>query len=501
VAYKVLARKYRSRTFDEVIGQPAVTTTLRNAIESARIHHGYLFCGTRGTGKTSMARILAKSLNCLSFEAATLQPCGTCDSCRGISEGEDIDVLEIDAASNNGVDNIRELRTNAAFRPARGRFKIYIVDEVHMLSASAFNALLKTLEEPPEHVKFILATTDAQKVPATIQSRCQRFEFKPIPPEQIAGRLAFICESEGVTADPAALKRVARLANGSLRDGISLLDQLLSVSGTELRAETVDEFLPAPHDELLADLIDALATGDAAAAIACTDRSLSRGQTPDQWCSALLSQLRDLMILRVCGAETDLADVPATIRPRLVGQSTQFDAGAYVFMITVLEELRRATRNSGSGRALVEAAVVRLSETSRFASIESLLQKFDGAPAGAPSAAAAPVARTTPPSSPARTAAPAGATRPVRRDPGPAPGTTGAASDRLVRPQPAPLERATAAADSAPGELRSTSRPRSEDIRAAMNEPLIRQAMEMFDGSLVNVQRVQPPAAEQNSDD
>ena len=249
MAYTVLARKYRSRTFDEVIGQEPIATTLANAIKVGRIHHGYLFTGTRGVGKTSMARILAKALNCLESDGPTAKPCCKCNACTAIAEGQDIDVIEIDAASNTGVDNIRELRSNTAYRPARARFKIYIIDEVHMLSTGAFNALLKTLEEPPEHVKFVLATTEIQKVPATIQSRCQRFTFRNIGPDAIADRLKSIVKEEDATAEETVLRRIARLANGSMRDALSILDQLLSVSPQELTAKVLDEILPPPQDE------------------------------------------------------------------------------------------------------------------------------------------------------------------------------------------------------------------------------------------------------------
>src|SRR4051812_19621602 len=210
MAYTVLARRYRSGDFDQLVGQQHVAQTLKNAITSNRLAHAFLFCGTRGTGKTSSARILAKCLNCEAFDAPTPVPCGKCNSCTAIARGDDIDVIEIDAASNTGVDNVREIIENAQFRPARSRFKVYIIDEVHMLSKSAFNALLKTLEEPPEHVKFILATTEAEKVLPTILSRCQRYDFRNIPTREIAGHLKSICQQEKIEADDAAILLVAK---------------------------------------------------------------------------------------------------------------------------------------------------------------------------------------------------------------------------------------------------------------------------------------------------
>src|SRR5208282_1457102 len=214
MSYTVLARRYRSGTFDEVVGQQHVAQTLKKAIATDRLAHAYLFCGTRGTGKTSMARILAKAMNCMSAAAPTPTPCGKCDSCLSIARGDDIDVIEIDAASHTGVDNVREIIENSRYRPARSRFKVYIIDEVHMLSKSAFNALLKTLEEPPEHVKFILATTEPEKVLPTILSRCQRYDFRNISSREIAGHLKHICKQEKIEADDDALALVAKAGAG-----------------------------------------------------------------------------------------------------------------------------------------------------------------------------------------------------------------------------------------------------------------------------------------------
>src|SRR3954470_11720887 len=228
-AYTVLARRYRSQTFDELVGQEAIAQTLKNAIRTGRVAHAFLFTGTRGVGKTSAARILAKAINCPN-RAADGNPCDECNSCKAVARGDDIDVIEIDGASNNSVDQIRELRQSAGIRPARSPYKIYIIDEVHMLSSGAFNALLKTLEEPPEHVKFIFATTEPNKIPITVLSRCQRYDFAGIAPEQIVATLAEICARERVEAEPEALRAVARRAAGSMRDAQSLLEQLLSSS-------------------------------------------------------------------------------------------------------------------------------------------------------------------------------------------------------------------------------------------------------------------------------
>ena len=277
-SYTVVARRYRPQRFEDVVGQDHVVRALRNAIRLNRIAQAYLFCGTRGVGKTSMARIFAKCLNCV--KGPTEEPCQTCDICQSIALGQDVDVIEIDGASNNGVEQVRELRQNAALRPSRARYKIYYIDEVHMLSTGAFNALLKTLEEPPPHVKFFFATTEANKIPITVLSRCQRYDFAGITPEVIAATLGEICRQEQVEAEPEALQIVARRAGGSLRDAQSLLDRLLASGSPLLTVEVVNGLLGTASDERLLAMLEALADHDAAAALRLLEQGAGEGVQP-----------------------------------------------------------------------------------------------------------------------------------------------------------------------------------------------------------------------------
>ena len=374
-----------------MVGQEAIARTLKNAIETDRVAHAYLFSGTRGVGKTTMARILAKALNCLAVDQPTVTPCCKCESCVAVGEGEDLDVLEIDAASNTGVDHIRELRQNAIYRPARARFKIYIIDEVHMLSTSAFNALLKTLEEPPDHVKFILATTEPNKVLATILSRCQRFDFRNIGVDDIAGQLQSVLGGEGVEAEEALVRRVARLAHGSMRDALSLLDQLLSMVEGKLTVDLLTELLGTPRSERIVDLVEAIGQGDLAEALGQVDGALGEGLALDQLADALQGHFRDLMVLRSCGAKTDLVNLDEPgLRDKALEQCEMFDEATLVYNITVTEELRRSLASGGAGRALLEAAIVRLTDAERFTDTRALLEQLQSSPAANPPAAPAP---------------------------------------------------------------------------------------------------------------
>ena len=385
MAYTVLARRYRSGTFDELIGQQHVAQTLTKAITSNRLAHAFLFCGTRGTGKTSSARILAKCLNCEASDQPTPTPCGKCFSCLAIARGDDIDVIEIDAASNTGVDDVRDVIENAQYRPARSRFKVYIIDEVHMLSKNAFNALLKTLEEPPEHVKFILATTEAEKVLPTILSRCQRYDFRNIPTREIAAHLKTIISQEKINADDAAITLVAKAGAGSMRDALSLLDRLLSAVGETLTVGAIEELLGLPRSQQVFDLVQAIGTGDVKDVLTRVDALITAGLSPDTLVAALTDHLRNLLILNACGKESDLVEVPGLSLDELAAQAKHFDPIALSQDIVILEELRRQLRISSAGRALVDATMVRLTLAEQFSTIDGLTAAVNrGETIGAP---------------------------------------------------------------------------------------------------------------------
>lgn len=339
---QALYRKWRPQTWDEVIGQEHVTTTLRNAVAAGRVAHAYLFAGPRGTGKTTSARLLAKAVNCLAEEVSQ-RPCGACEHCTAIAEGRFLDLIEIDAASNNGVDDVRDLRDKVNFAPGYGRYKVYIIDEVHMLSGAAFNALLKTLEEPPAHAIFVLATTEVHKIPATVLSRCQRHEFRSIPVVEIVAALRKIAASEGLEVEDAALQLIARQATGSLRDAISLLDQLAS-AGEQVTLEMAQVVLGTSTEQAVLDLVDALLAEDAAEGLRVVHASLDAGADPRQFARQVVNYLRDLLLVRAGNA--DQVDALPEQRARMAEHAQAFSTSRLLDVIRAFNQAAAGARNA-----------------------------------------------------------------------------------------------------------------------------------------------------------
>lgn len=372
--YVVVARRYRPQTFEQLIGQEHVARALIGAIASNRVGHAYLFTGARGVGKTSAARILAKALDC--EHGPTPTPCNECDICQSISVGSDVDVLEIDGASNRGIDEIRQLRQNVNIRPSRARFKIYIIDEVHMLTREAFNALLKTLEEPPEHVKFIFCTTEATKIPITILSRCQRFDFAGIHLPSIVARLAQIVEAEGVTADPAALAILARRANGSMRDSQSLLEQLLAFGENKITAADVHAMLGTAGEGRLSELVGHLVQRNAAGAIAELDAALEEGVDVGQLLEQLLGYLRDCMTAAVgCPPETFLHTSPSE-QEQLIQTGKQLGLETILAIMQIVDHTLSRLRYSTQSRTLAEMALVRIANLENLDELSTLIAQL-----------------------------------------------------------------------------------------------------------------------------
>ncbi|MDY3562710.1 DNA polymerase III subunit gamma/tau [Gemmata sp. JC673] len=373
-AYTVVARRYRPQQFSELIGQEHVAGALVNALKSGRVAHAYLFTGARGVGKTSAARILAKALNCLKTDKATPTPCDECDSCRAVMTGDDVDVLEIDGASNNKVEEVRDLRQNVGFRPARGRYKIYIIDEVHMLSTSAFNALLKTLEEPPEHVKFILATTEVQKIPITILSRCQRFDFAHVGPGKIFEQLKRIVEREGHQADDDALRLVARRAAGSMRDSQSLLDQLLASSSGPLTAEQVTAVLGTAGDDRVIELAKAILANDPKTALDRIAEWVERGLQIGELIDQVVEYWRALMLVSCGGPDVRELPVSPNQHEAIRTQAKAVSLDTVLAGLEILTATKARMRGTPHVQVLLEMAVVRLCRLPDLRSLSQLVQ-------------------------------------------------------------------------------------------------------------------------------
>ena len=375
MSYQVTARKWRPQNFDEVVGQEIVTRTLQNAIKSERIAHAFLFSGVRGVGKTTTARILAKALNCL--KGPTVSPCGQCDSCQEITGANSVDVLEIDAASNTGVDNIRDLRESVRYGTARDRFKIYIIDEVHMLSKGAFNALLKTLEEPPPHVKFILATTELERIPATITSRCQHFTFKPIPFSLILGCLKEITRQEGIEITEYGLRCLVSLAGGSMRDAQSVLDQIVAFAGKQISDEDVRVLLGVVDEQVLGPLVEAVARRDRKEIIGSVEELRNSGVDPQIFCAKLVHHLRDLMVYQVTGWEESLLDLPDSARETLDKQAQEFSKLDLIRFYDLMVGCQSQLRYHSHPYVHLEMTMIKFIELAQLPSIEEVITRLE----------------------------------------------------------------------------------------------------------------------------
>ena len=375
MSYVVLARKWRPQTFDEVAGQETVTRALRNAIRSGRIAHAFLFSGVRGVGKTTTARILAKALNC--EKGPTEEPCSKCDPCTEIAAANSLDVLEIDAASNTGVDNIRELRESARYTPARDRFKIYIIDEVHMLSNAAFNALLKTLEEPPPHVKFILATTEHAKIPVTITSRCQQYDLKPIPFVLILEHLKRICVSEEIEISDYGLRAISSAAKGSMRDGQSILEQIISLSGKQVADEDVRVLLGMVDEKLVAGLVDCIQERDAQALLERMQDAVESGVDPRNLADRMLTHVRNLMVFQVSGWEERLLQLPDSQKDVVTRQAEAFSTPDLIRFFDVLTRCEGEMRWHPNPGLHLEMAFMKLIEPAGLPRLESVLEQLE----------------------------------------------------------------------------------------------------------------------------
>ena len=375
MSYTALYRKFRPDTFEDVKGQDHIVTTLKNQIRADRIGHAFLFCGTRGTGKTTVAKILAKAVNC--EQPVDGSPCNECPTCRAIQAGTSMNVIEIDAASNNGVDNIREIREEVTYRPTQGKYKVYIIDEVHMLSAGAFNALLKTLEEPPSYVIFILATTESHKIPVTIQSRCQRYDFHRISIDTIAGRLRELMEKEQISVEEKALRYVAKAGDGSMRDALSLLDQCIAFYlGQELTFDKVLEVLGTVDTEVFSKLLRKVLEQDVTSCIHILEDLLVNGKELGQFVNDFTWYLRNLLLVKTSEDAEEVLDVSSENLKALQEESQLIDTDTLMRYIRVLSELSNNLRNATQKRVLVEVGLIKLCKPAMETNLDSVLDRL-----------------------------------------------------------------------------------------------------------------------------
>src|SRR5690348_12641583 len=384
MSYQVLARKYRPQRFSEVIGQEHVTRTLKNALEQGRTAHGYIFSGHRGIGKTTVARILAMALNCRSQDHPVSEPCGVCESCTEIRAGNAVDVIEIDAATNRGIDEIRELREAARYRPARDRFKIYILDEAHQITDAAFNALLKTLEEPPGHVVFMLATTQPEDIPQTIRSRCQHFSFRAVKFDQIVEQLKDLCGRENISAEDEALALLAEAGDGSMRDALSLLDQAIASSEGSLAAEGVRQLIGVASSGVLEEIMQSVSLSASQEILTITDRLLSEGQNPAHFAKQLVRFLRNAIVAKVAGADSSLLQISSDERNRVSRVAELFSEEDLARHLQIMLRTHAELGYRQEQRFHLELGLLKMAHAQRLLPIEQLLSGVETPKAGGP---------------------------------------------------------------------------------------------------------------------
>ena len=410
MSYQVLARKYRPQKFSDVIGQDHVTRTLKNALEQERLAHGYIFSGHRGIGKTTIARILAMALNCRSSEKPVTEPCGVCESCTEIRAGNSVDVIEIDAATNRGIDEIRELREGARYRPARDRYKIYILDEAHQITDAAFNALLKTLEEPPSHIVFMMATTQPEDIPQTIRSRCQHFSFHAVKFEQILGQLRDLAGREGIAADEDALALLAEAGDGSVRDALSILDQAIASREGRLTAETVRQLVGAAPSGTVEQIMRAVAESDTRAVLHLVDRLMTEGHSPIHFAREVVRFLRNALMAKVAGADSELLQVSSDERARAAGIASLFSEEDLTRHLQIMLRTHGDLGYKQEQRLHLELGLVKMAHAQRLLPLEQLLS--GALPVGGPAALRPAAGQSATPSVPTSAS-------PLRRNPEP----------------------------------------------------------------------------------
>ena len=373
--HKALYRVYRPKNFSDVIGQEHIVRTLKNQIENNNVGHAYLFCGTRGTGKTSTAKIFSRAVNCTNLHND--EPCNECENCREILEDKTMDVVEIDAASNNSVDDIRELRENVKYSPAKAKYKVYIIDEVHMLSQGAFNALLKTLEEPPSYVIFILATTEPHKIPATILSRCQRFDFKRVTVKDISSRMRYICEKEGIEADEKALNLIARNSQGALRDALSILDQCISFEGNKISYNDVIELLGSVNIEQLFDLAESIIKEDTRKSLQILNDFIIWGKDVRNLVNNLIDHFRNLMVCKISNDLDEIISLPEETIDLLKQQAETIDTNNLIRILNILSEAQDGMKISSNPRVLMEVTMMKIAQPMFDESKEALIKRIE----------------------------------------------------------------------------------------------------------------------------